>query len=148
MGSATSSASESPRRSTGRRPSCSRASHASRASPGTRPPRSSPRRTISLSVNARPTAPGTSATASRSASPAGQVTCVTLLKRLALPAGLVLVVALLAAPSAPMAGAQASNQQAAAPSGGNAQNGNGYWLVGSDGGVFTFGNAPFFGSAG
>jgi len=26
--------------------------------------------------------------------------------------------------------------------------GNGYWLVGSDGGVFTYGDAPFFGSMG
>jgi hypothetical protein len=25
--------------------------------------------------------------------------------------------------------------------------GNGYWLVGSDGGIFTFGDAAFFGSA-
>ena len=27
-------------------------------------------------------------------------------------------------------------------------NGGGYWLVGGDGGVFAFGNAPFFGSLG
>jgi hypothetical protein len=26
--------------------------------------------------------------------------------------------------------------------------GGGYWLVAADGGVFTFGNAPFLGSAG
>jgi hypothetical protein len=26
--------------------------------------------------------------------------------------------------------------------------GNGYWLVASDGGVFTFGDAPFLGSTG
>ena len=26
--------------------------------------------------------------------------------------------------------------------------GNGYWLVASDGGIFTFGDAPFFGSTG
>ncbi|MCU1458093.1 MAG: Esterase, partial [Actinomycetia bacterium] len=28
------------------------------------------------------------------------------------------------------------------------QSGNGYWLVASDGGIFTFGDAPFKGSAG
>ena len=27
-------------------------------------------------------------------------------------------------------------------------NGGGYWLVGADGGVFTFGDAAFYGSAG
>jgi hypothetical protein len=27
------------------------------------------------------------------------------------------------------------------------QTGNGYWLVGADGGVFAFGDAPFVGSA-
>jgi hypothetical protein len=26
--------------------------------------------------------------------------------------------------------------------------GNGYWLVASDGGIFTFGDAPFLGSTG
>ncbi len=26
--------------------------------------------------------------------------------------------------------------------------GRGYWLVASDGGIFTFGDAPFYGSAG
>jgi hypothetical protein len=26
--------------------------------------------------------------------------------------------------------------------------GNGYWLVAADGGIFTFGDAPFFGSTG
>jgi hypothetical protein len=26
--------------------------------------------------------------------------------------------------------------------------GRGYWMVGSDGGVFSFGDAPFFGSLG
>src|SRR5438445_1969820 len=58
MGSATSSASESPSRSAVRRPADSRASHASSGSPGARPPRSSPRRTISFSVNARPRTSG------------------------------------------------------------------------------------------
>jgi len=28
------------------------------------------------------------------------------------------------------------------------RSGNGYWLVGSDGGIFAFGDAPFRGSAG
>jgi hypothetical protein len=28
------------------------------------------------------------------------------------------------------------------------RDGKGYWLVGSDGGIFTFGDAPFFGSLG
>jgi hypothetical protein len=27
-------------------------------------------------------------------------------------------------------------------------NGQGYWLVASDGGIFAFGNAPFLGSTG
>jgi hypothetical protein len=27
-------------------------------------------------------------------------------------------------------------------------NGGGYWLVASDGGIFTFGDAPFYGSTG
>jgi hypothetical protein len=74
------------------------------------------------------------------------------LRLLAVPAGLALLAALFAAPSTLTAGAQgAPARQAAATSGsssgGNAQNREGYWLVASDGGVFTFGNAPFFGSA-
>ena len=29
-----------------------------------------------------------------------------------------------------------------------APDGNGYWLVASDGGIFAYGDAPFYGSAG
>jgi hypothetical protein len=63
---------------------------------------------------------------------------VSLLKRLVLPAGVALMATFFAAPSTPT-GAQEAQK---------AQNGEGYWLVGSDGGVFTFGDARFFGSAG
>jgi hypothetical protein len=44
----------------------------------------------------------------------------------------------------------AAPAQTAAPIVGMAAtpNGGGYWLVGSDGGIFAFGNAPFFGSTG
>jgi len=40
-------------------------------------------------------------------------------------------------------GGQTLNQ----PVVGIASNGQGYWLAASDGGVFTFGDAPFLGSA-
>jgi hypothetical protein len=59
-------------------------------------------------------------------------------KALGLPAGLVLIASLLAAPSPP-----ASAQVAAAD-----PNGAGYWMVASDGGVFNFGDAGYFGSLG
>ena len=39
-------------------------------------------------------------------------------------------------PNAPIVGVAATHD------------GNGYWLVGSDGGVFSYGDAPFFGSTG
>ena len=35
-----------------------------------------------------------------------------------------------------------------APGGGPASGGRGYWLVGADGGVFSFGDAHYFGSMG
>jgi hypothetical protein len=42
----------------------------------------------------------------------------------------------------------AGNQSTSDPLTVVVENGNGYWLVGSDGGVFAFGGAGFFGSAG
>ena len=64
---------------------------------------------------------------------------VSVLTRIVLPAGLALMVAFFAAPSSPNAGAQEA---------GSAQNpaGGGYWVATSDGGVFTYGNAKFYGS--
>ena len=67
-------------------------------------------------------------------------TSVSLLKRLVLPAGVALMAALFAAPSTPNAAAQAG--------GDDSSHGDGYWLVSSDGGVFSFGDAKFFGSTG
>ena len=60
-------------------------------------------------------------------------------KALALPAGLVMMFSLLAAPSP--SGAQTTPAIAEA-------NGAGYWMVASDGGVFSFGDAGYFGSLG
>ncbi|HVW34636.1 MAG TPA: hypothetical protein VHL53_19040 [Acidimicrobiia bacterium] len=62
-------------------------------------------------------------------------------KHLALPAAIVTAAALFAAPS----GAAPQPNQPTPPANGDT-NGNGYWLVGSDGGVFTYGDAGFFGS--
>jgi hypothetical protein len=69
---------------------------------------------------------------------------VTLLKRLVLPAGLALMATVFAAPSTPNATAQSGSE---APSS-SGRAGNGYWLVAADGGVFSYGDAGFFGSAG
>ena len=59
-------------------------------------------------------------------------------KALAFPAGLIMLTSFLATPT-PTASAQ---QVVTTPSG------NGYWLVATDGGVFTFGDAGFYGSLG
>jgi hypothetical protein len=61
------------------------------------------------------------------------------MKALAFPAGLVLTVSLLTAPTPSPAAAQTV---VTTPSG------NGYWLVASDGGVFAYGDAGYYGSMG
>jgi hypothetical protein len=67
------------------------------------------------------------------------------IKRFAIPAGLALVATLAAAPSTPQASAQSGSEGSSA---GQGKTPEGYWLVAQDGGVFTYGNAKFFGSAG
>ncbi|HYH50323.1 MAG TPA: hypothetical protein VEG38_12330 [Acidimicrobiia bacterium] len=69
---------------------------------------------------------------------------ISLLKRLAIPAGLALAATIFAAPSTPNAGAQAGSDSASA----DTPSGDGYWLVSKDGGVFAYGDAGFFGSLG
>ena len=60
-------------------------------------------------------------------------------KSLAIPAGLIMLTSLLAAPAP---SATAAEVVVATPSG------NGYWLVATDGGIFAYGDAGFFGSLG
>ena len=60
------------------------------------------------------------------------------LKALAFPAGLILTASLLAAPMPP----------AAAQTAVTTPSGDGYWLVATDGGIFAYGDAGFFGSLG
>lgn len=63
-------------------------------------------------------------------------------RRLAIPAGLAVMATVFGAAASP------SPREAHAQTVAKADSGDGYWLVASDGGVFTYGDAGFFGSAG
>ncbi|HET9770358.1 MAG TPA: hypothetical protein VFS16_05675 [Acidimicrobiia bacterium] len=63
-------------------------------------------------------------------------------RRLAIPAGLAVMATVFGAAASP------STREAHAQTVAKADSGDGYWLVASDGGVFTYGDAGFFGSAG